>query len=181
MGIQENLQKQKDVWSQVTWEDMASYIGPNADYYKPSFDRLHKPMAESGKAGGFKLEWHWGAFIPILGIPWAAARKQWGIVAIMAGTVVLTNILTILFDLPPSTFGFMIFMVPAMMKGIFLGSAVTQVVKIKQAIPDGPARQAAIREAGGFNMTYGLIAGGICLGLLALSVWSLATCGMDCA
>ncbi len=162
-SIEKNLQKNKDVWRKVTWSDVATYIGPNAEYYQPCFEKLHQSMVENGRPKGFAVGWHWAAFIPILGIPWAAARKQWLVVGLMIGVVIMASIIVAYSK--NASFGFMMFFMPMMATNLYVQMAVGNIVKIKATVAEGPARDAAIRDAGGLNMTYGYIAGGIC-GLL---------------
>ncbi len=171
LNIQKNLQRNIDTWSKVTWEDMATYIGPNADYYRAAFDQNHKAMTENGRPKTFTISWHWAAFIPILGIPWAAARKQWLFVAIMVGAIVLVSIISAF--LPSASSGFLMFVAAILAKNYYIQMGVAKIVKIKDRIPAGPARDAAIQEAGGINMTYGYVAGAVCFCLLGLSILSL--------
>jgi hypothetical protein len=173
MGIQENLNKNKAMWSNVGWDDMAKYIGPHSETYRKTFEGQHADMIALGrsKAFGSHISWHWPAFIPLLGIPWAAARKQWLIVGMMVGVVIIVNI--ILAYRPSASFTFMLFLVPLAAKNWYVQMAVAKIAKIKDQLPEGPARDAAIAEAGGLNMTYGYIAGTICAAWFALSIWSL--------
>jgi hypothetical protein len=52
-------------------------------------------------------------------------------------------------------------------------AAVAKISKIKATIPEGAQRNAAMREAGGLNMSFGYIAGAICAVLISLAVLAL--------
>jgi CBS domain-containing protein len=173
MGIQENLDKNKDLWSKVNWDDMARYIGPYAETYRKTFDSQHADMVANGRPTGFlkQFSWHWPALIPLIGIPWAVARKQWLIAGLLVGVIIIANI--VLAYLPSASFGFMMFLVPMAAKSWYIQMGVAKIAKIKAQHPEGAARDAAIAEAGGLNMTYGYIAGAICATLLALSIMAL--------
>ncbi len=175
-NVKENMAKQSALWAGADWNEVSAYIGPNSASYREAFERHKLSWAQNGRGPGFKLDWHWGAFIPLIGIPWAAARKQWQLVAILIGAIVLINILS-LFLPSPTGFGFMAFMIPMMAKGMFVGMAADKVRKVKAELPAGASLSASLAEAGGLNMTYGLIAGAICAALLVLSVLSLVAEG----
>ena len=171
-NVKDNMAKAKALWETANWDELATYIGPNAEAYRSTFDQHLASWRERGRGPAFALSWHWGAFIPLLGIPWAAARKQWLFIAIMVGAIIFINIVAALVA-SPTSFGFMLFLVPLMAKQYYVQMALTKVRKIKAELPAGVDVRAALAQAGGINMAYGYIAGAICFGLIALSVVSL--------
>ncbi len=171
---QERIEKTKALWADISWDEVATYIGPNADAYKPTWEKNYADILKQGYPR-FGLSWSWPAFIPILGIPWAAARRQWLFVGLMVGVIILANILMAFTS--SSSFGFMMFLVPIMAKNFYVQTAVAKISKIKTAIPDHSSHMKEIQAAGGLNMTSGYIAGAICFVLLALSIWSLISDG----
>jgi hypothetical protein len=170
MGRTERIAQLQALWTSVTWEEVKTFIGPNADGYKAAWERNAAGIAKQGYPG-FSWSWSWPAFIPILGIPWAAARKQWMFIGIMVGVIVVANIAVAL--LPGASFGFMAFLVPMMAKNFYVQTTVTKIAKIKETITDEDARTLAIRAAGGLNMLWGYIAGAICTALIIVSVAAL--------
>lgn len=168
---QEKLAQHKERWTNVTWDEMAAYIGPNADAYKKAWQRTHDVMTEKGKPG-FNFNWSWAALIPILGIPWAAARKQWLFVGLMVAVVVLINVLYYFFP-KAGNFSFMPFLVAWWAKEYYTQAAVAKISEIKATIPEGTQRDAAIRAAGGIDMSFGYIAGAICAVLILLAALTL--------
>ncbi len=169
-SIKEKVEINKALWRDTSWDELATFIGPNAEKYRAFYDKTKQNMIDKGNPG-FQFNWHWPALIPILGIPWAAARKDWGFVAILAAAIVAVNILA--FFMPNASFGFMFFLAPAMAKQTYVQNAMAKIGKIKAAQPEGSARTEAIKSAGGLNMTYGFVAGGICAAFIVLSVVAL--------
>jgi hypothetical protein len=172
-NVKQNMANAKALWETASWEDVATYIGPNADAYRATFDRHKASWAEKGRGPAFNLSWHWPAFIPIIGIPWAVARRQWLFAGLMVGVIVLANVVAALFPDSGTPFGFMMFLVPMMAKPFYVGTATAAVKKIRDATPPGSDPRAAIAAAGGLNMTHGYIAGAICAVLFALTIFSL--------
>ncbi len=171
---QERIEKLKQTWTDVSWDDMSNYIGPNAESYRKVWEKNRTSFIEKGKPP-FNFNWSWPAFFPVLGIPWALARKQWLFAGLMAGAIVLLNVLGSY--MPSTSFGFMPFLVAIMAKPFYVQQAVNKIAKIKDEIPAGAARDATIRDAGGLNMTYGYVAAAISIGLLAIAIFSLVNEG----
>ena len=171
MSRAERIEKNKNLWTGVEWDEVAAFIGPNAEAFKPAWQAHRDAWVEKGRPPAFLLSWCWPALIPILGIPWFAARKQWPMVATLIGAVVFFNI--VLFFMPSAKFGFMLFLVAVIAKPTYVQSAVAKIAKIKETVPAGPQRQAAIAEAGGLNMRNGYIAGAASAAFLLPSVLAL--------
>jgi hypothetical protein len=74
-SIKEKVAMGKTLWAETPWEEIATFIGPNAEYYRAYYEKVHTSMAERGSPG-FMFSWHWPGLIPLLGIPWAAARRN---------------------------------------------------------------------------------------------------------
>jgi hypothetical protein len=174
--IEEAKAKNRALWADVSWEEMAAFIGPHAEGYRKVFDQHKVSMAEKGLAP-FAFNWSWPALIPFLGIPWAAARRQWVFVAIMVGAMVLINVLGLMMETVGSSFGFLPFLAAFMARPFYVQQAVTKIHQIKTQFEPGPGRDTAIAGAGGLNMTYGYIAGAICIGLLALAILAMVVSG----
>lgn len=158
----------KNNWLNVTWDEVATFIGPNAPVFKPVWEKQHTSWTEKG-VGSFGFSWCWPALIPLLGIPWAAARRLWPFVGMMVAVVVAINVMALLWP-NSSSFGFIIFFAPAMAKPMYVQYAVAKVAQIKKQTSVGDARDAALMEAGGLRMKYGYVAGGVCAAFLALLV-----------
>jgi hypothetical protein len=167
VSIKEKAAIAKAQWTDTPWEEIATFIGPNAEYYRSYYEKSHASMAEKGNPG-FMFSWHWPALIPLLGIPWAVARKNWAYVGIMALFYVVIIILGAFMERP--NFGFAIFLAPAMAKQTYMQFAMTKIGKIRAATAEGPARDAALREAGGLDMSSGYIAGAICAAIVVLNI-----------
>jgi hypothetical protein len=166
-SIKEKMAMGKALWSETPWEEIATFIGPNAEYYRAYYEKVHISMAERGSPG-FMFSWHWPALIPLLGIPWAAARRNWAYVGMMAAVYIIIIILGAFMERP--NFGFMIFLAPAMAKQTYFQFAMTKIGKVRAATEAGPARDAALRAAGGLDLTSGYIAGGICGAIVVLNI-----------
>ncbi|WP_028600794.1 hypothetical protein [Ottowia thiooxydans] len=164
----EKVSQIKENWLSVTWEELATFIGPNAQSYQPSWQKQHTNWKEKGY-GGSGLSWSWPALIPPLGIPWAVARKNWLFVGLMVGLIVFVNVIAFIWPKSPD-FTFMAFLIPMIAKSMYIQHAVAQVARIKKETPAGPARDAALTSAGGLNMKHGYIAGAVCAVFLLLMV-----------
>jgi hypothetical protein len=167
---QDRLDKQKQLWANVSWEEIETFIGQNAGSYKKTWEKNYADIQQKGYPG-IGLSWHWPALIPIWGIPWAVARRQWSFVGVLVGAVVLITVFS--FFMESANFGFMTFLIPIMAKPFYIQMAVAKISKLKEKFADPAAQKEAIRGAGGLDMTSGYIAGGICLILQALAIWSI--------
>jgi hypothetical protein len=164
---QERIAKLKQTWTDVSWDDMSNYIGPNAESYRKVWEKNRTSFIEKGKPP-FNFNWSWPAFFPILGIPWALARKQWLFAGLMVGAIILLNILGAY--MPSTSFGFMPFLVAIMAKPFYVQQAVANIAKIKSQTQSAIIQQDAIRNAGGLNMTYGYVAAVISVAVLAAAI-----------
>jgi hypothetical protein len=81
-SMKEKVEITKTLWQTTSWEDVAAFIGPNAESYKSYYDKTKQSMIDNG-APGFHFNWHWPPLIPILGIAWGVARRVWGFVGAM--------------------------------------------------------------------------------------------------
>jgi hypothetical protein len=165
-SVKEQQAITKAQWTQTTWEEISTFIGPNADKYRAYYDKSYASMVGEGKQRFF-FSWHWPALIPLLGIPWGVARKNWEYVGTMAFIYVALAVISLFFQ--QTSFGFVVFMAPAMAKQVYMQSVMTKIAKIRQATPEGPAREAALLAAGGLDMKSGYIAGAICLAFVVFT------------
>ncbi len=159
----------KENWLNSTWEEVATFIGPNAQAFKPIWEKHHTSWREKG-IGAFGFSWCWPALIPMLGIPWAAARKNWFFVYMMVALIVVVNIIAFILPNTASHFSFLAFFAPSLAKPFYVQQAVTKIAQIKREIPMGVAREVALADAGGLNMRYGYVAGAICAAFLTCSI-----------
>ncbi len=166
-GFKAQIEKNKNLWAHSNWDEIAAFIGPNAEKYRAYYDKTKPSMVQKGRPG-FQFNWHWPALIPILGIPWAVARRDWAYAGTMIAVVILINVITIFFG--NVNFSFMFFLAPILAKQTYFQNIMNKISKIKETIPEGLAQTEAIKAAGGLNMTHGYIAGGICAALFGLSI-----------
>jgi hypothetical protein len=93
----------------------------------------------------------------------------------MAAAYVVIIILGAFMERP--NFGFMIFLAPAMAKQTYFQFAMTKISKVRASTEPGPARDAALRDAGGLNMPAGYVAGAICAAIVVLNIALLVIFG----
>jgi hypothetical protein len=173
MNREERISQNKTLWTESEWKDVALFIGDNAETFKPTWEAARTSWIEKGKQPSTFLSWHWPALIPVLGLPWLAARKIWPLLWTIIGTIIAINLLAIFVKTPPSATAFIIFLVPIMAKNFYVNHAVTKIEKIKKNIPDEAGRTAAIQAAGGLHMNNGYIAGAACALLIILQILAL--------
>lgn len=65
----------------------------------------------------------------------------------------------------------------AMAKQTYFQFAMTKIGKVRAVTAEGPVRDAALRDAGGLNMTAGYIAGGVCAAIVVLNIVLLVILG----
>jgi hypothetical protein len=169
--LQEKIEKNKAIWNQVSWDDMKNYIGPHAESYKNVFDKHKKAIEGTSRSPYFGMSWSWAACVPILGIPWAVARKQWVFVGMMVAVVVFVNVVSAF--LPSASFGFLLFMAPIMAKNFYVQNAVVKIAKIKDRVSDQQSCDEEIRNAGGLNLMHGVMAAAVCAVFLIFNTVSL--------
>jgi hypothetical protein len=167
MDRKEQIAKQQALWASVSWEEVKTFIGPNAEGYKKVWEKNAVGIAKQGFPG-FMFSWSWPALFPILGIPWAVSRKLWPFVGLMVGVIVIASVILAFF--PNASFGYLMVLAPTMAKNFYIQTTVAKIAKIKETIPDPDAQMLAIREAGGLKMIWGLIAAAICVAWLVVSV-----------
>jgi hypothetical protein len=169
---QRRIEQVRALWEGVSWAEMATYIGPNAEKYRKVWDKSQADIEKRGYPG-FSWSWCWPALIPLIGIPWAVARRQRLFAGMLVAVVILANVLAIYVPSSGSSFGFMMFLVPMMAKSFYLQTGVARIGRIKANISGEHAQLDAIKAAGGCNLTAGVIAGLACCTLLGLSVLAL--------
>ncbi len=50
-SVKEQMAKAKSLWAETPWEEIATFIGPNAEYYRAHYEKIHASMAERGSPG----------------------------------------------------------------------------------------------------------------------------------
>ena len=143
----------KEQWESVRWEDIEKFIGPNADKYKNLWEKQRANMMTKGKLG-WVPNFCWTALL-LLGMPWAVARKQYGVAAMSTFVVILVNFL----KLPVGAMGAVVFMMAMTVKNIYIQYVIAKIAEIDTTGVTGEARDAQLRGTGGLEISKGVIAG----------------------
>lgn len=163
---EKQMAKSRAMWESVSWEEVATFIGPNAEGYRSTWEKSRKQVAETGYSK-FSLGWSWPAMIPMFGIPWAASRKLWIIVGSLVALIIALTI--IVSFTKSSSFVAFPFLIAMSAKSFYIQMAVAKIKKIKDT--NGLVDfKSAIQDAGGLNMKYGYIACAVSFAFIALGV-----------
>ncbi len=161
-SIAERKQRLQTIWSETPWDDVATFIGPNAERFKAVWEKQNNLIAAKG--AGVAWGFCWPAFF--LSFVWFLARKQWVIGALL---IILPIVLGYLF--PSSTGGGALgiaLVMAAMAKSMYLQASMEKIAKIRDAHGAGEGRDAALRSAGGINWPAAAISGAV----LAFAVYA---------
>jgi hypothetical protein len=144
------------IWRESEWEEVAAYLGPNAERFRSAWEKTREKLVVSG--AGVAWSWCWPALI--FGFAWFLYRKQWAI-----GTVLLLVPIgfALFFDRTPGLLGVMI-VIAAVAKSTVVQDAVRKIAQIKEA--GGGATE--IAAAGGVSPVGGIV-GGILFAIGAVS------------
>lgn len=136
------------LWTDVRWEDVAAYVGPNADRFKTVWEK-QRAFALEGRG---KIAWSlcWPAVF--LSFAWFFYRKQWLTGAILIAVPVA---IVAFLPVPPGAFGGVGIAVAMTAKSLYLQDAVPRIAKLKAA---GSGDKAAL-AAGGVSWPAGIVAG----------------------
>ncbi len=143
----------------IEWSDMETAIGPNADKYRPLWERM-----VGGKKGFFAaLSPCWTA-IPFMGVSWAIARRVYAYAVVAFITLLIINLLM------PGTGGAgrvlgIAVAISFTVKRTYLQWLVTRVQQVNQRGLAGAAREEALRQIGGLDQKNGWISFGVLLAI----------------
>jgi Protein of unknown function (DUF2628) len=154
-SIAERKERVQQIWNDTPWDDIATFIGPNAGRFERVWEKQKAMIAEKGS--GIAWGFCWPAFF--LSFVWFLARKQWVIGAVL---IIIPVILGYLF--PSSTGGGALgiaLVIAAMAKSMYLQASMEKIAKIREANPVGEARNAALKAAGGINWPIAAISGAV--------------------
>jgi hypothetical protein len=151
-SIKERREKLQTIWADTPWDDIAAFIGPNAEKFRPGWKRQQKKILEKGYAND--ISFCWPAFF--LAYVWFFYRKQWAAGALLFG---LPVVIIFLFPSAKNALGGVSFAMALMGKGLYLQESVRKTAKISAAEPDDAARHAALAAAGGISWPAGIVSG----------------------
>ena len=145
--------------SRISWDDMATAIGPNADKY----DKLWHRMQGSSRNVFNSYSLCWSA-IPFFGVAWAVARKMDMWAAIMAVGMVITAVL-----IPSDAAALGLALVLSFsQKSIYLRWLMAHIQLINDQGLVGEQRQQALVAAGGLDAKSGWITVAVVVGINVL-------------
>jgi hypothetical protein len=139
-----------DRWTRIGWDEVALFAGPNADRFRPAWEKGRDRLLE-GRAA-FALGFCWPALL--FSFAWFFYRKMW-----LFGAMVLVLPVALSFILE-SRAGGSIGMTVAMAmlgKGLYAQHAVGRIGEIRERGGD----DSAIARAGGVSIVGGAVGGAI--------------------
>lgn len=161
-NIKRSRDRIKTLWADTPWEDVAAYIGPNAEKFRKVWEKQRGRILEKGY--GNTWSFCWGAFL--LSYVWFFYRKQWLAGAMLLG---LPIIIAVLFPTVTEGLGGVAIIIALMGKSLYLQDAMPKIAKIRAAAPDDAARHAVLAAAGGTSKLAAIISGVVfVLSILAL-------------
>jgi len=158
--IEERKSRTLAIWSETTWEEVAAYIGPNADKFRSTWEK-QRNFALAQSSGKIAWSFCWPAFL--LSFAWFFYRKQWFIGAML----IVVPVVLSYFTSAGGSVGVGL-VLACMAKSAYLQDAMPKIAKVKEKLPPGDSLMAALAAAGGVSRPAGII-GGICFGLLAVA------------
>lgn len=148
-------------WADSDWAEVAAYLGPNAERFRPAYERGREKALERGVGNVFG--WSWPALV--FGFAWFLYRKQWAIGAVL---IVLPLLIAYFVDIGGGLGGVAIVMA-MFAKSFVVQDAVTRIAKLKTAGASMPD----IAAAGGVSVPGGIIGGMLWLVALVGAVLTL--------
>jgi hypothetical protein len=147
------------MWAETRWDDLAVFIGPNADRFRAAWEKQQAIM--TGKGYGFAWSFCWPALF--LTFVWFFYRKQW-----LAGGLMTVGPLVIGFFFPSlsGALGGIGIAFATMAKSFYFHDAIPKIAKIRAEGGD----VAALAATGGVSWLAGIASGLIFAALLAGSV-----------
>jgi hypothetical protein len=151
-NIKGRRERQREIWGNTPWEDIAAFIGPNAERFRPVWEKQQGTILKMGY--GLTSSFSWPAFF--LSYVWFFYRRQWLVGAIL---IVLPVVLMFLFPTATGGFGGLAIVIAMMAKRLYLQDALPKIARIRAAETDGAARQAALARSGGTSKPAAIISG----------------------
>ncbi|WP_380787593.1 DUF2628 domain-containing protein [Sphingomonas sp. R86521] len=144
-------------WANSDWDDVARFIGPNAERFASAWEKARTKMTTAG--GGLTFTWCWPALF--FGFAWFLYRKQWAV-----GVVLIILPLVIGYFFSVSAGGGAAIFIAMIAKSTIAQDAVTKIAKIRAA----GGGNAEIAAAGGVSVMAGVLGGILLLVELALGL-----------
>ena len=143
----------------ISWDDMATAIGPNADKYEKLWQRMHGSARNVFNTYSFC----WSA-IPFFGVAWAVARKMYLWAAIM-----FVAMIALAWVMPSNAGALGLAIVMSLtQKSIYLRWLMSHIQLIDKRGLVGEQRRQALVAAGGLNAANGWITAGVLIGISLL-------------
>lgn len=140
-------QQVAEAWAETDWNDVAIFLGPNADRFLAVWQRTREKLLAKGM--GNAAGWSWSAFV--FSFAWFFYRKQWA-----AGVVLIAAPLTIVYFGASAGGGVGVGIVMAIYAQSFLlQDAVLKIARIRSR----GGGDAEIAAAGGVSRIGGLVGG----------------------
>ena len=139
----------------ISWDDMATAIGPNADKYEKLWQRMHGSARNVFNTYSFC----WSA-IPFFGVAWAVARKMYLWAAIM---FVAMSVAACVLPSNEAALGLAI-VTSLTQKSIYLRWLMAHIQLINNRGLVGEQRRQALVALGGLNAANGWITAGVLVG-----------------
>ena len=144
----------------ITWDDLATAIGPNADKYEKLWQRM-----QSGTKNPFATFSPCWSAVPFFGVPWAMARNMPLYALVLCIGMVLADFL-----LPghEAALGLALAM-SFSQKSVYIRWLLAHIQQINDQGLVGEERQQALRAVGGLNAKRGWITAGALVGLVVIT------------
>ncbi len=161
-NIAERSAQMRAMWSDTPWEEVAAFIGPNADKFRAIWDKQRTLMLNKGRgiAWGFSWPVFFTSFV------WFFYRKQWLIGAVL---ILLPIVVVLLMPRVTGAMGGIGIALAMMSHSLYLQDSMARIAKIRTAMPVGAERNALLASTGGVSR----LAAGISGAFFALSVIGL--------
>ncbi|KQO26444.1 hypothetical protein ASF11_01690 [Acidovorax sp. Leaf76] len=146
----------KTDWTGISWQDMETAIGPNADKYRALWDRVTS-TEKKGVFAHFSPCW---TGIPFLGVSWAVSRRMYPLAAMLLLALLVLNLAFPGESGAARALGIAI-LVSFTHKNTYLRWMAHCIRRIDAQGLAGPERDAALRAVGGLDQKSGWIAAGV--------------------
>lgn len=164
--IAERKAQHQRLWSETPWDDVAAYIGPNAEKFRAVWEKQRAVIAKKGS--GIAWGFCWPVFF--FSFVWFFARKQYLMGAIL---VAFPIILYWIVPSATSSLGGVGIAIAMMAKSFYLQDAMAKIAKIVAALPPNADREHALAQAGGLSLPAAGISGLFYAAIVAITVMSV--------
>ncbi len=151
-NIKNRRERLQEIWADTPWEDVAAFIGPNAERFRPVWEKQRGMILKKGH--GLTWSFSWPTFF--LSYVWFFYRKQWLIGGML---IVLPVVLIFLFPTATGGLGGLAIVIAMMAKCLYLQDALPRIAKMRATETEGGARQAALARSGGTSKLAAIISG----------------------